>query len=162
DLEDVLEPILRSFALVALARHDAEQVPALAFGHRLGYSARNAARAVRAVPTRRRGGPARHCTARGQRRTRSGACAPALAHVVQLLEGDDAAVDGVTEGAGLGPGLGHTDQVRSEEVIDVLWRGVTDGLEQALRCFHFGLDDGEAAVLLRGNLEDRGPDPCES
>src|ERR1044072_8804432 len=36
DLEDLLEPILRGFALVALPRHYAEQVPALAFGHRLG------------------------------------------------------------------------------------------------------------------------------
>ena len=37
---------------------------------------------------------------------------------VQLLEGDDADIDGVTEGAGLGPGLGHADQVRCEEALD--------------------------------------------
>src|SRR5690349_6546571 len=36
DLEDLLEPVLGGFALVALPRHESEQVPALAFGHRLG------------------------------------------------------------------------------------------------------------------------------
>src|SRR5262245_59442805 len=40
DIEELFEPVLRSFALVALPRHDAEQVPALGLGHRLGAIAR--------------------------------------------------------------------------------------------------------------------------
>src|ERR1044071_10151808 len=45
DFEDLLETILRGFALIPLPRHDAEKVPALAFGHRFD-----------AVPSLRRSG----------------------------------------------------------------------------------------------------------
>src|SRR6185436_6060060 len=51
----------------------------------------------------------------------------------QLLEGDDADVDGVTEGAGLRPGLGHADQVRGKELIDVLGTSIADSFEKSLR-----------------------------
>jgi len=49
--------------------------------------------------------------------------------------------------------------VRGEELVDVLGTGVADSLEEALRRLHLGLDDGEAAVLLGRDLEDRGTDP---
>jgi hypothetical protein len=52
--------------------------------------------------------------------------------------------------------------VRGEEVVDVLGTGVADSLEEALRRFDLGLDDREASVLLRGDLEDRRADSGES
>ena len=51
----------------------------------------------------------------------------------QLLEGYDAAVDGITEGAGLGPGLGHADQVRNDEAVDVL--GAEGRPRHTAQCF---------------------------
>src|ERR1051325_4437934 len=76
DLEDLLEPILRGFALVALPRHYAEQVPALAFGHRLGRAVaggapRGPGPAI-AARARRRGFIPRTARGRGGGGTRSG------------------------------------------------------------------------------------------
>src|SRR5438105_1319242 len=127
DLEEVLEALLGRLTLVALAGEDPEQVPALGLGHRLAPvscsggatngSRGSLGRAIAARPRRAR----RSCWPR----TRSGVYYLGLqADAIQLLEGDDTDIDGVTEGAGLGPGFGHTDQMRDEELIDVLGTGI--------------------------------------
>ena len=63
---------------------------------------------------------ARNASCRGSSRA-------SMTFAVEVLEGDDAAVDGITGGAGLGPSVGHADQVRSEEVFDVTSVGTADG-----------------------------------
>jgi hypothetical protein len=157
DLEEVLEVFLGRFALIALTGENPEQVSALSLGHRFAAVAgrrgvtRRSGRLCgdRAIATRSRG-TGWSCWPR----IRSGASPVGLeAHAVQLLEGDDADIDSVTEGAGLGPGFSHADQVRDEELIDVLGTGVTDAFEEALAGFDFGLGDGRASIILGWYLD---------
>jgi hypothetical protein len=131
DLEEVLEVFLGRFALIALTGENPEQVSALGLGHGVRAVASSGRAAQRSTGSRSRTIPAlRDSGRRSWPRIRSGVSPIGReAHAVQLLEGDDADIDGVTEGASLGPGFGHADQVRDEELIDVLGTGVADGFE---------------------------------
>jgi len=85
-----------------------------------------------------------------------------LARAVQLLEGDDTAVDGVTEGTCLGPGLGHADQGRGEETLDVAGVGVADAFQVASLDFDYSLHDAAVAVLFGWLREDLRLDRLQS
>src|SRR5712692_10294856 len=107
DLEEVLEVFLGRFALIAVTGESPEQVPALGLRHRFvavagGGGTANGSRRSRgrAIATHPRG-TGWSCWPR----IRSGASPVGReTHAVQLLEGDDADINCVTEGAGLGPG----------------------------------------------------------
>jgi hypothetical protein len=71
-------------------------------------------------------------------------------HAVQLLGGEDDAVDGVTEGASLGTGLGHADQVRDEEVVDAAGVGVVNPIKAPFLDLDRRLDDATQPVLSLG------------
>ena len=151
---------MRGVVLDALAGEDAEEVPALGLGHEgaIAVSAAGRGRVSLRLPAVATGG-----LGGGRWSTRSEVRAPVGKPVaVQLLEGDDADVDGIPEGAGLRAGLGHADQVRGDEGRDVVGVGVADPGEPTLRRLDERPCDRGAAVLIGGDLDELGRDPPES
>lgn len=73
--------------------------------------------------------------------------------LTEFFERNDADVRRVLEPAGLGPGFGHANEMRSNSSVHVGRVGVADTGEYALVGTDHGRDDGCLAILLVGYLD---------